>query len=65
MTVACKNQNCYYYEKGFCAKEITTIDENGMCCQCWRKGQPWRASEQGPRVNINIEEGKILAENNE
>lgn len=40
MTVACKNIRCPFHSEGFCKNKSVRIDENGMCSEIWRKGQP-------------------------
>lgn len=36
--IACKVENCPFFDKGVCRSKTTCIDERGMCQQIWRKG---------------------------
>lgn len=54
MTVACKDEKCYYYDRGFCSNELTAIDRNGMCEAVWHNGQPRPSVKEGRRMPIHI-----------
>lgn len=33
-TIVCKQSHCFYQDKNFCAKNITILNENGICLSC-------------------------------
>lgn len=58
--VRCKMNQCPYYDvRGICAKQLLSIDENGMCETLWRRGQQRRMAtpfteEQYPKKEYAI-----------
>ena len=46
MTVICKAGWCPYNDKrGFCARDVAVIDENGMCNVVWKRGEKRRFTQ--------------------